>query len=131
MQGIDIYFIVRAAAVALLVGLLVVLLAALLRHLATMVAILRSLHHEVIPLMGDLRDIGIDLKDSTEELRSSMQKVSKLGRALGDLGDDVQLGRQLLKDGMLGLRESLLPVWERFRMFRERLRAKTLAGRRP
>ena len=130
MQGIDIYFIVMSAAVTVLLGLLVILLAALLRHLSTMVTILRSLHHEVIPLMGDLRDIGIDLKDSTQELRTSMQRVSKLGRALGDLGDDVQLGRQLFKDGVSGLRESLRPVWERFRHFRERLRAKPLPGRR-
>lgn len=128
MQGLDIYFIVSSAAVVVLLGLLVALLASLLKHLSTMVAILRSLHHELVPLMSDLRDIGVDLKDTTQELRANMMRVSKLGRALGDISEDVQMGRQMLKDSWDGLRESLEPLWDRWLSLRARLKGRRLAG---
>ena len=130
MQGLEIYFIITSIAILVLVAVLVALLASLLRHLSTMVIILRSLHHELVPLMSDLRDIGVDLKDSTQELRVNMQRVSKLGRALGDIGDDVQMGRQVLKDGLDGLREGVAPLWERWLAFRARMKGHKLTGRK-
>ncbi|HXC62794.1 MAG TPA: DUF948 domain-containing protein [bacterium] len=86
-----------------LIVLCVVLIGLFILVIKTMevqAASMRELRRELLPSLGEIRLISHNLAVASEGLRTGIERVSSLTNALGDIGDDLNLGHRGVKGGL-------------------------------
>jgi hypothetical protein len=83
-----------------LCAILVAQLAAIGRSLAALAELLRDLRRETTPMIADLRTISRHAVYLSESLRTGVDGVGRMGKAVGNIGDDLEEGRRSVKGGL-------------------------------
>jgi hypothetical protein len=81
---------------AVLIGLFTILV----KGLQTQAEALRELRRDVLPALGEIRQTSQNLLAASEGLRQGMARVQHLTDALGNIGDDLELGHRGVKSGI-------------------------------
>ena len=97
---LDIFLIASSIALIVLAVCLVVGLFMLNRSLLAMGANLAELRRELVPMLGDLRTISLNVAIASESLSTGMERVNRMADAIGNLGDDLETGRRAVKGGL-------------------------------
>jgi hypothetical protein len=121
-MGSDLFLVVMSIFTAVLLVTLIVMLVLVQRAIAGLLNLLRSLHHEVMPLVGDLRNVSLDLAEASAELRDGAQKINRITGVLAGIGDDVDDARQSVRRTLENAREAVQPWLDRLRGLGSRLR---------
>jgi len=91
---------------AVLIGLFAILIQAL----RTQAEALRELRRDVLPALTEMRQTSQNLLAASEGLRQGVQQVQHLTHALGEIGEDLDLGHRTVKGG-IKLAGKLLVPW--------------------
>ena len=79
-----------------LIGLCILVIKAIEAQAAGM----RELRRELLPSLGEIRLISHNLAVASEGLRTGIERMGSLTNALGDIGDDLNLGHRGVKGGI-------------------------------
>jgi hypothetical protein len=120
-MALDILLISASIALAVLTGILVAMFFKLSRGLAEMGEMLRGMQRELTPLVQDLRTISVNAAAASDSLRTGMQRVGRMTQALGNVGDDLEEGRQMVMGGVELLGLLTAPWLTKLKVFRKAL----------
>jgi septal ring factor EnvC (AmiA/AmiB activator) len=97
------------AVLAALLGILVFCMVLLYRTLADLNLQLREIRGELSPAFQDIRSFWRNMAEASETLKDGAKNVENLAETIGRIGDDLEEGRQAVKD-MTGPGLSLLKI---------------------
>jgi hypothetical protein len=106
----DLLTVTVCATLIVLCAVLIGLFTILVKGLQAQAEALRELRRDVLPALGEMRQTSQNLLAASEGLRQGMARVQHLTNALGDIGDDLELGHRGVKSG-LKLVGGLLGPW--------------------
>jgi len=92
-----------------LLGALVALLVLVQRSLSDLGTMLRELQRDLTPVAYELRKISENMASATESLKTGLEKTNRMTDALGNIGDDLETGRRVIKGGVSVLSEIAKP----------------------
>ncbi len=107
-----------------LTAVLISFLVRLGRSLHLLGETLKGMQREFAPMVGDMRAISANLASATRSLDSGLAGASRVSASLGHIGDDLEAGRQALKNGMTLLSGSWM---SKLKLFGRMLAAKPAA----
>ena len=94
----DILTVTLCVALIALVAVLVPLLFLLKSCLGAIDHLVRTMNRELMPVVGDIRAISSNLVQASDRVRSGAERATRLGEAVGGLGDDLERVRSSVKD---------------------------------
>ena len=113
----DILLISASITLLVLTGILIALFISLNRSLAKLGAVL----HELSPMIADVKCISNNMAVASDSLRVSMHRISRFTETIGELGEDIEDGRQADKGGMDLLGKVAGPLFSKLNGFRRSL----------
>lgn len=120
----DLLLVSASVCLIALTTLLLVLFVRLSKGLTAMGVALRGLEQELTPLLRDLRAISLNVVVASESMNKGLDGLHRLGGALGNIGDDLEAGRRLVKTSVLLAAGFWQSKWKFFgRMLAERSKA--------
>jgi hypothetical protein len=81
-------------------ALLICVFAMLNRSLMALTKLLKELHVEFSPAIRDLRTLTLNVAEVSDNVRTGVQRFSRMSEAVGNIGDDLELGRRSVKGGL-------------------------------
>lgn len=109
-MALELFMISISITLLVLSAILVALFTNIGKSLAALVELLRELRQNINPVLDDVRIIRRQAVALSESLRSGMDGVSRMGQAIGNIGDDIEDGRKVVKGGMR-LLERFIGPW--------------------
>lgn|ERR1700677_1027638 len=93
---------ITAVSITLLVvsALMICMFAMLTKSLAAMSKLLKELQLELSPAIRDLRTLTLNVAEVSDNVRTGVQRFSRMSEAVGNIGDDLELGRRSVKGGI-------------------------------
>lgn len=107
---LELFMISISVTLLVLSAILVALFTNIGKSLAAIAEMLREIRQNILPVMDDVRIIRRQAVALSESLRSGMDGVSRMGEAIGNIGDDLEGGRKAVKGGVR-LLERLIGPW--------------------
>jgi uncharacterized protein YoxC len=80
--------------------LLLCMFAMLNKSLMALTKLLKELHVEFSPAIRDLRTLTLNVTEVSDNVRVGVQRFSRMSEAVGNIGDDLELGRRSVKGGI-------------------------------
>jgi hypothetical protein len=80
--------------------LLLCMFAMLNKSLMALTKLLKDLHVELSPAIRDLRTLSLNVAEVSENVRTGVQRFSRMSEAIGNIGDDLELGRRSVRGGI-------------------------------
>jgi|GEM_PF-2589689 hypothetical protein len=96
----DLFTVTICATLVVLCAVLIGLFLLLLKGLQAQAGALRELRRDLLPALSELRQTSQNLLAASDGLRQGVQRVQGLANALGDIGDDLEMGHQGVKSGI-------------------------------
>jgi hypothetical protein len=78
---------------------------------------LEAFESEWLPLLSDLRMISLNTAAASESLCNGMQKFGRMTDALGNIGDDLEEGRQAVKGSLQSVSQLVSPWMSLLKLF--------------
>jgi hypothetical protein len=70
------------------------------RSLLALTKLLKELHGEFSPAIRDLRTLTMNVTEVSDNVRIGVQRFSRMSEAVGNIGDDLELGRRSVRGGI-------------------------------
>jgi uncharacterized protein YoxC len=80
--------------------LLICMFAMLNRSLTVLTKLLKELHVEFSPAIRDLRTLTLNVAEVSDNVRTGVQRFSRMSEAVGNIGADLEEGRRTVKGGI-------------------------------
>ncbi|HTB33614.1 MAG TPA: DUF948 domain-containing protein [bacterium] len=96
----DLLTLIICATLIILSAVLLGLFTILVKGLQAQAEALRELRRDMLPALGEIRQTSQNLLAASEGLRQGMARIQHLTDALGDIGDDLELGHRGVKSGI-------------------------------
>jgi hypothetical protein len=93
---------ITAVSITLLVvsALLICMFIMLTRSLVALSKLLKDLQVELSPALRDLRTLTLNVAEVSDNVRTGVQRFSRMSEAVGNIGDDLELGRRSVRGGI-------------------------------
>jgi hypothetical protein len=95
----DLLTVTICATLIVLSAVLIGLFTILVKGLQAQAEALRELRRDLLPALSEVRQTSQNLLAASEGLRQGMARIQHLTDALGDIGDDLELGHRSVKSG--------------------------------
>jgi|ERR1700722_8801041 uncharacterized protein YoxC len=93
---------ITAVSITLLIlsALMICMFAMLTRSLSALSKLLKELQVELSPVLRDLRTLSLNVAEVSDNVRTGVQRISRMTEAVGNIGDDLELGRRSVRGGI-------------------------------
>jgi len=93
---------ITAVSITLLVAsaLMLCMFFLLTRSLVALTKLLKDLQLELGPVIRDLRTLTLNVAEVSDNVRNGVQRFSRMSEAVGNIGDDLELGRRSVRGGI-------------------------------
>ena len=96
----DLFTVTVCATLIVLSAVLIGLFSILVKGLRAQAEAMRELRRDLLPALSEIRQTSQNLLAASEGLRQGVAKVKHLTDALGDIGEDLELGHRGVKSGI-------------------------------